>query len=342
MRRSFFEKFTFLCGFLICLQPNATALGSPKVVSCSSLTFSNPSSQGDIFLLEEIEQKIQALVSAADSRNIKRVYRGFALENYRAVNLLRYIFGDWSQAIASHNFTLLQNQFRDSKMSIDRATLKAAEVVFNEVESGIKELGFVEYAFDQSRRTQIGIPIDKKRSTAMASFFQTPFPRRGADWITAFSYARTGLRGLGGPNKTRQLYENSSMLVIEVDQTKPTGIRGDSEYYLLSHIPPTLIRRFFVGFSNFSRILEGQPYQEQWFEFVIDRDANQNPTGVRVRKVVSNLVGLFDETPEKWTFTREIWNALKQKDRASERFAGNYPELAAELAFLKRVFSQPD
>ena len=321
----------------ICLPQFAGAQSS-----CAKV-LSEPTAMGPR-LLAAHEDRLSSFLSRYKEKSPSLVYRGLALPDYSPAELVKFLFGDWRYAITSHNF---KRAFDLNVSKGDAADLAAEKASAEVIQQAIKEISKTSpsrYADRQALETYIGTKIENKRSSAMAAMPEDPLQSDNPN--SPFFYAKVGYSDFV---KSKP---DVGIFVLEIDQTQKTGVMtsgknhtSDKEYYLISHIPPTSITRFFVGFSNHwniesSKINRDTPDEKTvWFAFSISRrDILGRPLAFEIHR----LHGSFETLPpgqpwlqlgvEQYSIdTKTGWSSDSAKSGASLYFKRKYPILGPSI-----------
>jgi hypothetical protein len=272
--------------------------------------------------LSEYEERIDRAISGG----FKTVYRGFSLDRYGGPEMIRYLFGDWRSLIASHTFTKKMAAQLDAGAEFHAALRSTADEISREVVQEIEAVGCQAYMGDQSRRTQIG--IRNKEATGMATYLETPMNGRTLS-PSSFGYAKTGFLGL---IHERVVAPTQAMIVVEVEQQVPPDF-SMVEYYIPSHIPPSRIKKLYLGFSNWhdARLyLSAPPEKSDWFEVdIVARDREGRPTEMTVTPVRGEY---FGDRTESWRHCGESWSSSGTEDAA---FTAAHPIIRDTLAQIR-------
>lgn len=280
-------------------------------------------------LLRDLEQRLERAISIKPGYS--PVYRGFSLVEYGGPEMIRYLMGDWRNLIASHAFTKRLQARLESGDEFHAALRETAEDISTEVVDQIRSKGYTQYVIDQSRATQIAIPIRDKNATGMASYPISPLdaPMRVP---TSFGYAYTGYLGL---IHDRVVDPTQAMIMVEVDQKIPPGF-GRSEYHIPSHIPPAGVRRFFLGFSNWynaHEYLKTPDQKSDWFEFqILARDKEGRPTEFEITPIEVS----YPSGDEFWKRSGASWRSRQADTNTARVFEQRHPILATTLAEIRR------
>ncbi len=277
-------------------------------------------------LLREHETAMDDAV--AKTKGAINVRRGFSLDDYGGPEIVKYLFGDWRCMVASHTFTLTLKEKLASGAPLATALKETAKEVASTVVGSIKAQGVNEFMNEQSRNTQIG--IRDKRATAMASYPSTPIEGR-APQPSSFGYAVTGYLGI---IHDRVVKPDHAMVVLDVDQRASKDIKS-AEYYIPSHVPPTQVTRFYLGFSSWFevRLYERPPEQnEEWFAVdIAGRDMDGKPTGFTITELTHRE---HENRTESWKPTKQSWSTADDPKKTAA-FEAAHPILAATIAEMR-------
>jgi|CXWL01.1.fsa_nt_gi hypothetical protein len=278
-------------------------------------------------LLKDVEAAIDKSISSMRAH----VYRGFSLPDYGGPELVRYLMGDWRGIIASHTLgSELRAQLKGG-LEFHEALSRSANKVAAEVVGAVSKDGYEAFAIAQSRATQIG--VHGKKAIGMASYLASPL-KKPMLTPTSFGYAQTGFMGL---IKNRTLKATHPMIMLEVEQAVPRQYsRRQAEYYIPSHVAPTQVRRFFLGFSNWHNVRE-QPVQlaekSTWYEVAISKRNEQGrPTDFKITAAQVK----HDDIMERVTVGKESWSSGHADTPEAEAFAKKHPLLAPTIDEMKR------
>ena len=260
------------------------------------------------------------------------VSRGFAMEGYGGPELIRYMMGDWRNVIASHDFSAGVCAELEGGAPVQDAIKSTATSLAKQIESEIGAEGVKEYMQKNSRATQIG--IHGKKATALAAWPDDRIDKPADMPNSPFCYARTGYLGV---IHKRVLPADQAMIALEVDQQRPADF-ALGEYYIPSHVPPTKIRRFFLGFSNWHNAHEfvsPPERKEQWYRFdILERDEDGRPTDLKVTPITSHQANRM----ESWTDDGASWVASAGASK-DDGFVSEHPMIATTIAEIRQSVS---
>jgi hypothetical protein len=254
--------------------------------------------------------------------------RGFSLRGYGGPELIRYLRGDWRSIIASHTFTASLRTALEQGQPFEAALLGTAERIADDIATDIEARGYKDWARTQSRATQIGIP--DKKAVGMAAYFDAPHDAANMT-PTSFSFARSGYHSVV---HEAVVAPEHPMIMLEVRQPFRAGGYGMGEYYIPSHVPPTQIEAFSLGFSSWFNVLahEGTPPKslEQWFRFTVDeRDASGAALTFTITPIVDSVSPDMQET---WRAAGPSWSTKGKSTAQLRAFGAQFPSLAPTLA----------
>lgn len=282
-------------------------------------------------LLEGIETSLSHRIGGKATP----VYRGFSLPDYGGPELVRYLMGDWRGVIASHTFSSHLRRELTGGQEFHVALKRAARQVGDSVLAELARGGYESFAFAQSRRTQIGVA--DKSATAMSSYRYTSLDKPMLT-PTSFGYATSGYYRL--VNK-RTLAPTHPKIMVDVVMPIPSGYK-DAEYLIPSHVPPTKIRRFFLGFSNYHDVREHAVRVEEktsWYGVDVGRrgrDGRPIEFTVRPVEVTVNDWSLM----ERARYGKQRWTSLHPDSPEARVFAEQHPLLAPTLAEIRQQLEQ--
>lgn len=271
-----------------------------------------------------------AIVESFGEVTYQHVSRGFALEGYGGPEMVSYLMGDWRYVIGAHDFTAAVAEALEAGAPIDEAVDGAGKAISARIVDQVRAEGVDAYMVHNSRATQIG--IRDKSATAMAAWADDRINVPADPPNTPFSYARTGFSSI---SHKRVLAADQPMIAFEVDQPRPKDY-DRTEYYIPSHVPPTRVRQFFLGFSNWHDVhayLKPPERQDTWYRVEIpSRDEDGRPTDFVITPITLSTSRMM----ESWTAEDESWRASDGGDAA---FEAKHPLLASTIETIRAGLS---
>lgn len=313
---------------ILLLVSQAAMAGAPlcaEIFSESSILIPN--------LLKSEETKLQTKLGSETQDLIAR--RGLTLPNYYGPDLVRFIFGDWSKAIGSHDFTRKLYQKISLNIPPHQAAQEAGQEILLDIEKQISELGYRDYAILQSRNTYLGIKIEEKKANGMSSYTTLGDASEVNKTPSPFGYARTAYTSLVN-RKNMQI--DQPMIVLDVNVKAPLNHVMKGEYIIPSHISPTDVHRFYLGFSNWHNIKDyAIPPEmiEKWYVFeIITRDKSGKPKAIVGREIFREEV---EDRQERWKQGSLKWDSRQVNTEKSLTFEAQNPLLEKTLKEIKAL-----
>lgn len=267
---------------------------------------------------------------------VQRVFRGFAMEDYGAKEVVGYLFGEWRHALTSHTFSKKLKARLAENTPFSSALRKTAREVSREAREEIRREGYLKldergalasgYLVNQSRATWWGFATDKKQATGMAADPRPLLDGRAWGPFTAFGYAATAYSSIVSQ---KVVMPWTAKLVVEAKQAVPAGVTD--EVHMISHVAPTQIERVFVGHSNWYDVrMHHLPPNEKtkWYALTINqRDALGRPSDVSISE--TRVGGRVQLGPE-------LWNSRKAAPESDQRLCEAHPAIAPALRELRK------
>lgn len=316
------------------LLGNCAPQAARSAVTCQAL-FSSARAEAGPRLLSSIESKLASIAGPGATEII--VQRGLTLPHYKGEHLLQFLFGNWDYAIASHDFSKSYQVMKQQGLSSDQAAVQTAQKIQAEISNSIEGRGYSEYTISQSRATFLGYKVEEKVANGMSAAPAPTDNSKGAITPTPFGYAFSGYSSIVN---RKTISPDNPMLVLEVRQKVPAEYRDEGEVIIPSHIPPTKVETFYLGFSNWYNVHEvdvpPQP-TEQWFKFQIKkRDKSGRPALIKVTKMTQVIESVF----ESWIEQPETWRSDSLNSKRNNDFERENPLLLSTLSELKKLLSQ--
>jgi hypothetical protein len=311
-----------------------TPHAAQSAISCQAL-FSSPRTEAGPRLLSTIESKLASVAGPEATEIVVR--RGLTLPNYKGEHLLQFLFGNWNYTIASHDFSKSYQAKRKQGLSSEQAAAQTAQQIYSEISAAVASHGYAAYTISQSRATFLGYKVEEKVANGMSAAPAPADMSKTAMTPTPFGYAFSGYSSIVS---RKTLSPDSPMLVLDVRQKVPAEYKREGEIIIPSHIPPTKVETFYLGFSNWYNVREvdvpPQP-TEQWFRFQIKkRDKSGRPAQIEVTKMTQVIDSIF----ESWIEQPEKWRTDSLNSKRNSDFERENPLLQSTLSELKALLSQ--
>ena len=266
-------------------------------------------------------ESVEHALSQATAGPEVRAFRGFMLPNYGGPELVRYLRGDFRQVIASRAFTSELRARLNEGGEFHDALAQTATHIKDQAVAEISRDGFEAFSGRSSQKTTLGT-TEKYNHDALglAHWLDTPLTPGERNEPGAFGYAALSLTG------ERTLPPTHPMIVIDVRHSAPERLRS-KEFHVPSHVPPTQIERFFLGFSNWNdahQYIMPPRREDHWYQAsIIKRDVQGRPSEMAIRPVHIDKSDGYEVLKED----NDVWSTLDAKSDAAKGFLKKHPLL---------------